>query len=556
MNPTNINSNQPTNNPQGGTMKNSDTNNADRILVWRKPDGTIETGTYADLGGRYYVEGYGKEGHSLKPAVQQDEGVFVPDVSADLVEDVEDEDTVEAPIVRLSTPTLTASQPEPVTVTPRTAEDTQKAHQMARDYIESRGGETRAATWFPPGTEMMDVGKDTYRMRARLHADSAPVREEWQPVIDKVCGENRRMSGVVDLSDCRITDASQGGGFAIYQAGKGKTPMDLEWMAVEQLIGAVSKAMPGSLSRMLHTMPRGEFVDLVNRQLARAGDHVSSTDARIQHRTHNGRRSAFSVVSPSYMPMPLDHILTTAATELERIGDRLGFEARGEVRYNPTTTLATYKATWHAPESFAARVGDPVEVGLKGGTGGAGNGFHRLDQQLTLIRCINCTLMTWAALALKRRHSGSKTRSAAQNLAVGMSRVRADVFAVVDGLEEGVQTFGGLWGILKDTPINAVALAGDRHTDVREALEAMVEKGQIGKGIARDALVESLVGGFNREPGDSLADLVNAVTRAAHEGMVSDIQQWQMERDAGDLMVVLAQKAQPEALKALTLGGE
>ena len=50
-----------------------------------------------------------------------------------------------------------------------------------------------------------------------------------------------------------------------------------------------------------------------------------------------------------------------------------------------------------------------------------------------------------------------------------------------------------------------------------------------------------------------MADLVNAVTRAAHEGMISDIQQWKVERDAGELMVALARKAQPEALKAMRL---
>ena len=521
-------------------MKNSET-----LARWTRPDGTYQDGTLDEIGPLYWAAKQREPGHKITK-------LHAPDVSADLVEDVDDPtEEVAVRRVTMATPVAKVAKREPITVTPRTAEDTIAAHEMARDYIQSRGGDTSDGTWFPPGTEMMEIGKREYRGRSKTHADLPPIREAYAPAIERVKQEDRRISGVVNLAECQITTAEKG--FAIYRPGSGKPALPLEYMALEQLHNAVSAGMPGPLSRMLRTMPSGEFVDLFNRQILRAAEHQTHTEARIQHRNHMGRRSAFSFVGKGYMPMPLDHILATAATELERIGEELGVEARGEVSYQPGSTLATYKATWHAPEEYAARVGDPIEIGLKGSTGGAGNGFHRTDQQLTLIKCINCTLMVWAALALKRRHSGSKSRSASQNLAVGMERVREDLRASVDGLGDGVRLFGNLWGILKATPVNAVALAGEKHTDVRTALEAMVAKGQITKEVARDALTESLLTAFDREPGDSLADLVNAVTRAAHEGMISDIQQWKVERDAGELMVALARKAQPEALKAMRL---
>ena len=122
-------------------------------------------------------------------------------------------------------------------------------------------------------------------------------------------------------------------------------------------------------------------------------------------------------------------------------------------------------------------------------------------------------------------------------------------------MEDGIVTFGGLWGILKDTPIESITLGKRKNDSVEEALEAMVKEGQISREIARDALLESLLSAFGKEPGRTAADLVNAVTRAAHEGMLDDIQQWKLERAAGEMMVKIARQADRPRLKALNLPG-
>jgi hypothetical protein len=56
-------------------------------------------------------------------------------------------------------------------------------------------------------------------------------------------------------------------------------------------------------------------------------------------------------------------------------------------------------------------------------------------------------------------------------------------------------------------------------------------------------MVEALLRGFSAEPGDTLADAFNAVTRAAHEGLLDEAQRWRVERAAGALLPVLAQRA-------------
>ena len=55
----------------------------------------------------------------------------------------------------------------------------------------------------------------------------------------------------------------------------------------------------------------------------------------------------------------------------------------------------------------------------------------------------------------------------------------------------------------------------------------------------RDAIVDALLRSWKQEPGDTLADAVNAVTRAAHENVGWDVQSREdLERQAAQLVYV------------------
>ena len=55
----------------------------------------------------------------------------------------------------------------------------------------------------------------------------------------------------------------------------------------------------------------------------------------------------------------------------------------------------------------------------------------------------------------------------------------------------------------------------------------------------RDAVVDALLRSWQHEPGDTLADAVNAVTRAAHENVNWDVQvREELERQAARLVYV------------------
>ena len=92
--------------------------------------------------------------------------------------------------------------------------------------------------------------------------------------------------------------------------------------------------------------------------------------------------------------------------------------------------------------------------------------------------------------------------------------------------------------------MDAITVGGKRHDKPADFLRALVTSGDLDADVARDTMVEALLKGFKAEPGDTLADAFNAVTRAAHEGLLDEAQRWRVEREAGALLPVLARRAQ------------
>jgi hypothetical protein len=97
--------------------------------------------------------------------------------------------------------------------------------------------------------------------------------------------------------------------------------------------------------------------------------------------------------------------------------------------------------------------------------------------------------------------------------------------------------------VLRETAMDKITVGGKRHTDPKEFLRSLVSSGDLDADVARDTVVEALLRGYAAEPGDTLADAFNAVTRAAHEGLLDEAQRWRMERAAGALLPVLARRA-------------
>jgi len=385
--------------------------------------------------------------------------------------------------------------------------------------------------WFAAGTEMLPEGRAKFGSLARRHADLPAFRDAAGAVIDQIRAERRRD---VQLGDARQLRLLPDGTLT-----RGKAPIALEPLALKGLVQRFPKAFPSAWSflALLDPADRAEVMNAQLKRLAEFYPEDDSREVRLRLRTIGGNWQAFAAVSPSYMPMDGDRVLGTYVEALDGLGLP---DPRGAVAYNGETTDVTIRATWHAPQSFRPSVGDVFESGIVGRSNDAGGGAHIGGNSFTRIICINCTTVDFGDTAFRRVHKGSRTTDLT---GVGLARIASDVRGLVEQSGDAARFFLDSWGVLRDTPVSAVAIGGKKHVDPREALKALVKGGELDADVARDTLVEALLRGFDAEPGDTLADAFNAVTRAAHEGLLDEAQRWRVERAAGALLPVLVKRA-------------
>jgi hypothetical protein len=391
-------------------------------------------------------------------------------------------------------------------------------------------GFAAAGTWFAAGTEMLESGRAKYASLAKRHADLPVFRDAAREVARRITGEQRQDVRVGDAALLRLDGEGR--------ITRGRSPLRLEAAALRSLVQRFPKAFP-SAWQFLALMDVEARRDAVNAQLGRLAEFYpeeSERDVRLRIRNLDGEWQAFATVSPSYLPMDGNRVLAAYVEALD--GLRLP-DPRGVVAYNPETTDLSIRATWHAPQSLRPAVGDVFETGLSARSNDAGTGSHRAGNTFTRIVCINCTIAEFGD-DLRRVHRGSRS---ADNTAQGLERVKLDVAQVVGRTDEAARFFLSSWGTLRDTPVSAMRLGGKVHTSGLSAAKALVSSGDFDADVPREQLTRAVESAFEAEPGDSMADVVNAFTRAAHEGLLDDIARWRVERAAGQLVPVLASRA-------------
>jgi hypothetical protein len=366
--------------------------------------------------------------------------------------------------------------------------------------------------FFAVGTPLAQSGKDKFRALATDHAQK-PLIEEAANDAAKAITAERRTDFVVALRDIRITADGQ------ITRGKGSIP--LEPAAWDTLVGMASTVLP-SAKPLLRTLDPDLRAEVWNRQAAKLPDTV----AKIGVRNVGGAWQAFRAVSATYpTTAQADRVLHGVAQALAGEG------MRGSVVYDPASTRVRWEAAWMAPQEIDPRVGDVLRVGVAGSTADAANGGFRVSMAATRILCVNLTIADAYLAAFRRAHRGN------------LDGVVTEIAATIKAVPEAFGAFARDWKITRATPVASVSLFGQTYKDVPAALTGLVEKGEIDAGTARDATVEALLNAYTVEPGDTLADLLNAVTRAAHEAQWTEFQRAALEHRAGELMPVFARAA-------------
>lgn len=268
-----------------------------------------------------------------------------------------------------------------------------------------------------------------------------------------------------------------------------------------------------------------------NRQVA----YAASREIVVRNRVADGPvgRACFAATSTGYTAFDADEVASTVADGLERLGLA---EMRGEGLYSPDTTYLRMDATLHAPPDvvdFAA--GDAFKVGLRFRSDDSGGGSIRGGGIAWWNECYNLVVIHHARGGdiLRLVHKGS------------LADIDRALRAGLDAAADAQRHFARQWGLLRESDIRGFSFRGETFASVEDAVRFLVSQRELDGVMARDVLAEYVLTAHGRQGGgDTLASIVDAFTRAAHEALVAECVRERIEGAAGRLVPVLARAAE------------
>ena len=239
----------------------------------------------------------------------------------------------------------------------------------------------------------------------------------------------------------------------------------------------------GNGARYLANCPTDLRATNVNRQ---AGLQRNRT-LRLRTRQDGEGRAVFATVTPSYASVDTDKVLAAVTPDLT--------DSHVELLYDGSGARATGLFMPDRIVDLAA--GDVFKVGVRVTTDDTGRGRIRVEAVAFRNRCLNLIVIGEGTVeTVSAVHKGDPARI--------LDTVKMGVLAA----RGKVGDFLAAWGHARQTTI-----------DVAATIKAWVDDKKLGtiSPRDRDKAVEQLLTSWRVEPGDTLADAVNAVTRSAHE---------------------------------------
>jgi len=228
----------------------------------------------------------------------------------------------------------------------------------------------------------------------------------------------------------------------------------------------------------------------------------------------DGQREAYTVLSERYTAMDIDAV---AADFCAAMPD----DCKAQFRYNGDGGRYELEAILARPLDVAGEA-HRVSVVLRD----ADNGTSSKNLHLKVWRsiCTNGLSLKDLALMSRVRHSGS-VESLQDQLALALSNV-----------SHAIESFTERWGRARS---ERFASSEDGNwLPGSEVLRRLAATKQLtAAGVKPGALYEALHAAWVKEPGDKVSDILNAVTRSAHENSwASKWVQEDLEEQAGELL--------------------
>lgn len=349
---------------------------------------------------------------------------------------------------------------------------------------------------YAPGTRVLPVGDHNFRIE-RARVEALPHFEEAAEAVIAAIREEARRDLPVALADLEMTD------YGTLMAGEtelGLEPDAFHQLAVLSGFGQGSRYLAENCAAPLRATN-------VNAQLR--GAPTRRLTLRTRTRGEPEVRQVYATVTPTYAAVDTDAVLSAAMRELP--------DARAELCYDGSGVRAT--ALFMPDHIVDLSAGDIFKAGVRLSTNDTGRGRIRVSAVVFRNRCLNLLVIAEGSVAtVSQVHRGAR------------DKILATVHEGVESARDKIALFLDAWGVARRTRVDPEATL--REWLAKRKLLAVSDK-------ARDTVVESVLSAWREEPGDTLADCANALSRAAHEDpfLTLDFRE-EMERLAARLILV------------------
>jgi hypothetical protein len=412
------------------------------------------------------------------------------------------------------------------------AVDADAAERVARQEAHVKQfGIAMAPPIYAPGFVTEKLGGENFHISHTEHGQMPRTIDGLQGIKAAVKAE-QRMDAVIHPQRLRMLPNG-----LLYRTDGVKntdgTPRTIimEDNGLRQMCARLSDQFPRAAD-FLSVLDPADRAEVFNKQIVKVDENFEfKTRTRM---TENGLRSIYAVVGKTYSAFDADRIADVLADPFKEMSIEFGDNVpRGMSLYRPDDSSMRVDAIWHADSIVNLAAGDVFKAGLRFRSSDSGGGSIKADLMVWRNLCKNLIIIDNASVeVLRRTHRGS------------MDGIVVDLTAATARAQELIKGFANDWGFLRSKPVSKVEIYGEQYDTVPEALKALVDQGRIDGLTATNAAVEALLSGYAKEPGNgSLADIINAVTRAAHEGKFGIDRQEKIEKAAGDLVPVLVKAA-------------
>lgn len=384
------------------------------------------------------------------------------------------------------------------------------------------------------GTAVVDIGYDNLAA-ARATWDEKPDAYTATQQFMRIIESEDRMSIDIPLSALQMRDD----GMLLTSQGSFR----LEEHGLKQLLAASRFGVGEDMSSGDALFPRGFHTMKSLDPDVRAyvfNEHMRrhcSRDKVMKFRTrfNDGARSIFGVVGTGYQEYDADMV----ANMIQLAVDDMPYKA--EIQYNSDTTNFTMDLTMHAPAELTDfSAGDLYEVGFRFKANDRGGGSINGSAIAFWNECLNMIILHSKKAEIMRAIHKGNMHEKMEAIRKGMQDARP-----------AMERFAYDWGILGDTASDSVINTKDMDDYGADDLNAsqvlikkLVAEGKVATGIGRDAAVQMMFDSYaDQGAGDSVQDVVNAITRMAHQHLVDDCARDVLEREAGALVPVLVGRA-------------